>query len=195
MRQFYPEFTWKKSSEKSIYLTFDDGPIPKVTPWVLKELDKVGAKASFFCLGKNLKNDSSLAKEMIKSGHTIGNHTYDHLNGWKSRKDSYLENVKMCDEILDEIDSSSNLFRPPYGRLTNGQATELKNKQIVMWSYISWDFAKKFSPDKSVNWLKGVSPGDIVLFHDSIKSFNNLKKILPQLLAFYTEKGFELKAL
>jgi len=182
-------------SDDTIYLTFDDGPTREVTPWVLNELDKVNGKATFFCLGEKLKKEGSLAKEMIKCGHTLGNHTYHHLNGWKSDDERYLHDIELCDGQLARLEVKTPLFRPPYGRITPRQAQQLHQKQIIMWSYLSWDFSFSFKEQKTLETLLEAGAGDIVLFHDSQKAFLNLKRILPRLLDHYKSQGLRLGVL
>ncbi|MEP1032081.1 polysaccharide deacetylase family protein [Ekhidna sp.] len=191
----YPELIWNIDSEESLYLTFDDGPHPEVTPWVIKELRKVGAKATFFCLGKHIKEYESIARAIIKDGHIIGNHTYSHLNGWKTLNMTYQEDIRTCDNELMKLGIHNQLFRPPFGRIKKGQISALKNRKIVMWSHLSWDFDPKLDVNKSIEQLKAAKPGSIILFHDSIKAFNNLKIILPEILSFFSSKGVKFESI
>lgn len=194
-RWLYPSLIWKKSSNDSIYLTFDDGPNPEVTPWVLEELNKVGAKATFFCLGRNAKNNESLVEEIKKNGHLIANHTFSHLKGWKSNDAEYLKDVKKCDEVLSAFGIENNFFRPPFGRIKRSQVSALKNKRIIMWSHLAWDFDQNLDYQKSLKALKRAKPGSILTFHDNEKAFENLKKILPELLNHFKSKGFRIETL
>ena len=191
----YPSLTWKIDSSDSIYLTFDDGPTPEVTPWVLDELDKVGGKASFFCIGIKIEEHKDIAEQLLQKGHAIGNHTYRHLSGYEVDAVEYLEDIKKCDDQLERINVKNQLFRPPFGRIRKAQLRRLDQKKIIMWNYLSWDFSTSFKPEKSLKALKKAGPGDIVLFHDSEKAFANLKQILPELLAHYNSKGLKLEAL
>ena len=184
----YPELIWKVKSDKSIFLTFDDGPCPEVTPWVMSELRKFNAKATFFCLGKNLVNHEDLANELLKEGHIIGNHTQNHLNGWKSLRREYHDDVRACDNELMKLGIHNQLFRPPYGRIKKSQIDGLKNRSIIMWSHLSWDFDQKLNIHKSIHELKKAKPGSILVFHDSKKAFENLKKILPEVLLHFSSK-------
>lgn len=190
-----PDLVWKLPDTQSIYLTFDDGPNPEVTPWVLNELARVNAKATFFCLGKNLRAQPSLASEIIKSGHTIGNHTDNHLNGWKTLAADYHNDIRACDDELMKLGVSNQLFRPPYGRVRSNQLVGLKNRRIIMWSHLSWDFDARLNVEKSLNALKKASEGSILVFHDSKKAFSNLKKLLPEVLSHFHNKGFKFDAL
>lgn len=191
----YPELTWSLNSKQSIYLTFDDGPNPIVTPWVLNELRKENAKATFFCLGENIANYKSLAKEILAQGHSIGNHTQNHLNGWKSGNLEYQDNISACDDELAKLGVSNQLFRPPYGRLKKNQIDALKNKKIIMWSHLSWDFDKNLNLSTSLKKLKSAGCGSILTFHDSKKAFDNLKILLPEILSHFSSKGIQFEAL
>jgi len=190
----YPECIWKiDTSEKNLYLTFDDGPEPSVTPFVLNELNKYNAAATFFCIGKNVEQNFKTYKEVIDAGHAIGNHTYDHLNGWKTNDKKYLENIFKAKQIID-----SNLFRPPYGRITKFQLAQLNgakyNLRTIMWSVLSGDFDQKLSTDDCfLNVTRNSKPGSIIVFHDSKKSEEKLRVILPKLLKYFSERGFQFK--
>jgi len=192
---FYPSCTWKRNSTDTIYLTFDDGPDEVVTPWVLNELEKVEAKATFFCIGRNLDSSSAILNEMNTKGHRIGNHTFSHCNGWKISADTYAKDAMLCDDRLKANQIDTSLFRPPYGKIRRSQIRKLGEKKIIMWSYLSWDFATRFNPGESIQKLKRAGAGDIVLFHDSPKAFRNLQKILPPLLEHYRSKGLKFGVL
>jgi len=195
IRRHYPSLTWSKTSENSIYLTFDDGPDPEVTPWVLGELNKIGAKATFFCVGKNLNDHPGIGKKLIETGHLLGNHTFNHLKGTKTSLDDYLEDVKRCDEALKHVNGYNRLFRPPYGRMTKKQIRQLDNKEIIMWSHLSWDFDDSVNSEKVIQKFKKAKPGSILVFHDNKKAFRNLKVILPELLKYYTSVGYKFETL
>lgn len=192
-RLWYPELFWRIPSADAIYLTFDDGPHPKVTPWVLETLKEFNAKATFFCLGKNLEANADIAKRIMQEGHQIGNHTFKHSNGWKVLNWDYQEDIRACDAELMKLDIHNQLFRPPYGRIRKSQLSSLKNRRIVMWSHLSWDFDQKLNVEKSIRQLKKAGPGSILVFHDSAKAFNNLKEILPEILSHFQAKGFKFK--
>ena len=192
----FPQYLWsgqKIEGQKTVYLTFDDGPIPEVTPWVLQQLKQYEAKATFFCIGKNVKANLDIFHEIEKNGHRVGNHTFNHFNGWKTDFADYLQNVEDCSRLVN-----SNLFRPPYGRIKRKQAKALQQKgfQIVMWSVLSGDFDENLSKEKCLeNVLKYVKDGDIVVFHDSVKAFRLLKYVLPRVLQELKERGFVFEVL
>ena len=180
-------------NEKTIYLTFDDGPTTEVTPWVLYQLNKYRAKATFFCIGKNIAEHPEIFKEILRNEHAIGNHTNNHLNGWKTPANVYLENSK---EALKKKVHNSTLFRPPYGKLTLSQSKRLREqgKQIIMWDVLSADFDTKISKEKCLqNVLKNTQNGSIVVFHDSNKAAKKLKFVLPKVLDYFEGKGYNFK--
>jgi len=187
----FPSYLWngqKIAHQKTVYLTFDDGPTPKITEWVLQLLKEHEAKATFFCIGKNVVANPSIFREIKKEGHQVGNHTFNHFNGWETDHDIYLQNVEHCREVLD-----SKLFRPPYGRIKRQQAKALQKDgyKIVMWSVLSGDFDESLSKEKCLeNVLMNVKDGDIVVFHDSVKTFRLLKYVLPRVLEELKKKGF-----
>jgi peptidoglycan-N-acetylglucosamine deacetylase len=195
----YPKRVWRKPADKKIiYLTFDDGPIADITPWVLETLQKYNAKATFFVVGENVIKNPQILKETKSAGHQIGNHTYNHLNGWKTANMPYLENVRMGKNTIEDIlGTEIRQFRPPYGRLTPTQATEITHSQeLIMWSVLSKDYDQKLSPQKCLeNTINASQNGSIVLFHDSIKAENNIKQVLPHYLDYFSQKGFTFEAL
>ncbi len=193
LKILFPKRLWKtKTKEKKIYLTFDDGPIPEVTLWVLQQLEKFEAKATFFCIGENVVKNKSIFQKILEAGHAVGNHTHNHLNGWKTDKATYLENVEKCENTFFAI-----LFRPPYGRLTQKQAGILNKKfKIVMWDVLSGDFDKSISKEKCLeNVLKNADNGSIIVFHDSLKAENHLRYVLPKVLQYFKEKEFVFEKL
>ncbi|PAM91969.1 polysaccharide deacetylase family protein [Flavobacterium sp. IR1] len=195
IKRVFSKYCWDiPNKEKKIYLTFDDGPTPEITDWVLAELKKFDAKATFFCIGKNIKDNYSLFKKVITEGHSIGNHTMNHLNGWKSQNSDYIENVKNCAAILaEEKNVKPLLFRPPYGKIKKAQSKVLRNLgyKIIMWDVLSADFDQTITPEKCLeNVIKNVKSGSVIVFHDSIKASQNLKFALPKTLHFLKEKGF-----
>jgi peptidoglycan/xylan/chitin deacetylase (PgdA/CDA1 family) len=201
-RVFYPSLLWKViPPEKTIYLTFDDGPIPEVTPWVLSLLKKFNAKATFFCIGDNINKNPDIFNMIVSEGHSIGNHTFNHLNGWKTSAKNYIENIALAEEILYKdtpVKATQKLFRPPYGRITPGQIKTLqkKNYQIVMWDVISCDYNTNISGEECFNnVVEQAGSGSIVVFHDSLKASENLKMVLPEVLTYYQERGYVFKAL
>ncbi|MEO9485010.1 MAG: polysaccharide deacetylase family protein [Ekhidna sp.] len=187
----YPELVWQLPSRNTLYLTFDDGPNPTVTPWVINELRKVDAKATFFCLGSNIQQHQNLAKALIEEGHAIGNHTQNHLDGWKTLSSEYQDDILKCDEELMNLGVHNQLFRPPYGRIKKSQIKKLRNRKIIMWSHLSWDFDGKSNTQQSIEKLKKAEEGSILVFHDSAKAFENLQVILPEILSFFSAKGFK----
>lgn len=192
----YPNRIWRLSADAkapTIYLTFDDGPIPEVTPWVLDQLQKHQAKATFFCIGDNVRKHPEVFKRLQKEGHRVGNHTYNHLNGKNHDTTIYLENTLACQEYFE-----SDLFRPPYGRLKKAQAQSLSRAgfKIVMWDVLSGDWDAKKS---SVDCLKAIKryskPGSIIVFHDSQKAWPRLQSLLPQVLEYFSSKGYSFRSI
>ncbi|MEI9809793.1 MAG: polysaccharide deacetylase family protein [Bacteroidota bacterium] len=198
LKKIYPSYTWNiKTEEKVIYLSFDDGPHEQATPFVLDELKKYNAKASFFCIGKNVAAHPSLYKRILEEGHTAGNHTYHHLNGWKTPDEQYLKDVAEAAKIID-----SSLFRPPYGRIRSFQAKNItaamKNTsaKIIMWDVLSGDFDQAITKDQCLqNVVLNTKQGSIVVFHDSEKAFPLLEFCLPNTLKFFSKKGFRFEGL
>uniref|UniRef100_UPI0040489768 polysaccharide deacetylase family protein n=1 Tax=Roseivirga sp. TaxID=1964215 RepID=UPI0040489768 len=193
----YPNLVWKKKvNAKIIYLTFDDGPIPVVTPWVLAQLKKYNAKATFFCVGDNIRKYPDVFKQVIDSEHSIGNHTFHHLNGWKTDSTTYLKDFLSCEEEIQKNGIKSGLFRPPYGRITPKQIKQLSTRQIIMWDVLSGDFSGKTKPEKVLAAsIKHTLNGSIVVFHDSQKAMGNLYYALPRYLAHFNQLGYEFHAL
>ncbi|HSQ44026.1 MAG TPA: polysaccharide deacetylase family protein [Ginsengibacter sp.] len=196
IKKLYPECLWSvKTNENVVYLTFDDGPTPQVTPFVLDLLKKYNAKATFFCIGKNVKEYFEIYKQVISDGHKPGNHTFSHLNGWKTDDKKYLEDIEKSANIID-----SELFRPPYGRITKFQLKALQGEKFklktVMWDVLSGDFDLKISPENCyLNVANNSNPGSIIVFHDSAKAFPRLEYALPKALDFFSAKGFLCKTL
>ena len=193
MRALYPSFTWQMpENDRNIYLSFDDGPHPEVTSFVLDQLNDYNAKASFFCIGDNIIKYPQVYERIVNEGHTVGNHTQNHLNGWKSTTIKYLENVEAAATYID-----SDLFRPPYGKIKRFQAKQLqenKGLKIIMWSVLSGDFDQQILPEKCLqNVLLNTRSGSIVVFHDSEKAWKRLAYALPKVLEYYTEKGYSFK--
>jgi peptidoglycan-N-acetylglucosamine deacetylase len=182
-------------NEKTIYLTFDDGPHPDITPFVLNELKKYNAKGSFFCLGNNVALYPQTYQQIIDEGHAVGNHTHNHPNGWEVSTEEYVQDISKAAEYIQ-----SNLFRPPYGRIKKEQAKKVKkamnNEQtkIIMWDVLSADFDTEFSPQQCLNnVLKNSGNGSIVVFHDSEKAFRNLEYSFPRALKQFADEGYEFK--
>jgi peptidoglycan/xylan/chitin deacetylase (PgdA/CDA1 family) len=207
MRRFFSKYIWRFSMDtKEIYLTFDDGPTSEITEFVLDELKKYNAKATFFCIGKNIRKHSNIFEKILTEGHTIGNHTQQHLNGWKTKTGHYLENVLECEHtILTSLEKTREprsknqelkLFRPPYGKIKYSQAKELLRKgyKIIMWDVLSADFDRSISNEKCLqNVLKNAKNGSIIVFHDSTKASQKVRFVLPKVLKEFSDKGFVFK--
>ena len=188
LKKYYSKLLWEiPNQEKKIYLSFDDGPTPEVTNWVLEVLQQFNVKATFFCIGENVEKHPVIYQNILDEGHAVGNHTFNHLNGWKTNTKAYVENIKVCEKTVN-----SKLFRPPYGKIKKQQLKQLfLTHKIVMWDVLSGDFDQKISPQKCYeNVINNVKPGSIIVFHDSFKAAKNLKYALPKAIAFLIEKGF-----
>ena len=193
IRSLYPsEVLWDIDSQSSVYLTFDDGPHPVVTPWVLRQLEKYGARATFFCLGKNVEQYPETYQMILDAGHSVGNHTYSHQKGFRMSTLRYIEDVAFAANFIH-----SELFRPPYGQISRTQIKRLsQHYRIVMWTVMSRDYSQYVNGETCfLNATKGVEPGAIIGFHDSLKSFDNLKYALPKVLQFYKERNINLRAI
>lgn len=198
-----PELVWeiprresvsddRVSESGDVFLTFDDGPIPGVTEWILDELAKWDAKATFFCLGRNAESHPELVRRILTEGHRVGNHTYSHMKGWGTDVERYVEDVDRAAESIN-----GTLFRPPYGHITPVQARALGGRyRILMWNIISRDYNRRISPRTCLdNVIRHVRPGDIVVFHDSKKAFRNMSYALPLTLEHLHAKGMKSKAI
>ncbi len=193
VKTIFPNFTWSVPSErKTLYLTFDDGPIPDVTPWVLEQLRAYHAEATFFCVGNNVEKNPAILKQILQEGHTVGNHTMQHLNGWTSDSLAYFHDVRHCARL-----TKTALFRPPYGRVTPRQAQFLqRHYEIVMWDVLSGDFDASISGEQCLkNVLNNAENGSIIVFHDSLKSEAKMKYALPRVLDYYAERGYSFESL
>jgi peptidoglycan/xylan/chitin deacetylase (PgdA/CDA1 family) len=201
-----PSCTWRKEGQgKVIYLTFDDGPHPEITAWVMAELKKHQIKATFFCVGDNLKKFPEVAKNLLTEGHQIGNHTMHHIKGWKHNNGVYLNDIESCENEICEIHGQLDieraqplLFRPPYGQIKPSQIKLLRTKgyEIIQWSDLSCDYDKHLNCEKSLSALvKNAKPGSIVVFHDSKKAEHQLKQILPRYLEALLKEGFTFQTL
>ncbi len=192
IKKIFSNYVWGlPNHEKKIYLTFDDGPTPKITEWTLLQLKKHHAKATFFCIGKNIENHPEIFQKVVADGHAIGNHTFNHLNGWKTKTDDYLKNIELCETSLKPL--NPKIFRPPYGKINFFQALKLKKQgyKIIMWDVLSADFDREISPEKCLkNVISNVESGSIIVFHDSQKAFKNLEYALPKTLNFLQENGY-----
>jgi peptidoglycan/xylan/chitin deacetylase (PgdA/CDA1 family) len=200
LTSIYKDCLWKVDTEaKNLYLTFDDGPIPEITPFVLDELKKWNAKATFFCIGKNIATNPEIFQRIIDEGHSVGNHTYDHLNGWNTADEDYFANIQKCAAILNSKSEIRNpkLFRPPYGKLKPSQYSALKSRySLVMWDVLSFDFDLKISAEKVLdNVLKNATTGNIIVMHDSLKAKTKVEFALPKILQHFSDKGFKFEKL
>lgn len=201
------------NSENKIYLTFDDGPTPEVTEWVLNLLKQHNIKATFFCIGKNICENPAIFEKVITENHAIGNHTFNHVNGWQTSTEEYLKNIYLCEEVLqypevlDHNDCSlksvicnleTKIFRPPYGKITPSQSRKLRKLgyKIIMWDILTADFDTSISPEKCFkNATEKSKNGSIIVFHDSKKAFKNIKYALPKAIEYYKSKGFLFETL
>jgi peptidoglycan/xylan/chitin deacetylase (PgdA/CDA1 family) len=193
LKKLFPQMVWEiPAPEKDIYLTFDDGPTPVVTPGVLALLSDYQVKATFFCLGSKIEGNPELFEAIKTAGHTIGNHGYRHINGFTTSSGKYLDNVRKGEEL-----SGSKLFRPPYGRITPRQMNLLrKDYRLVMWSILSMDFDRNLSVEECFNnVVRNVQQGAIILLHDSEKAQKNVLQMLPELLQWMERNGYKAKAL
>lgn len=182
-------------ARKAVYLTFDDGPHPEATPFVLDQLQRYNAKATFFCIGKNVVEHPDIYQRILEEGHTTGNHTHNHLNGWKTGTDKYLENIFEARKYID-----SPLFRPPYGRITPFQIKQVKQRipgaKIIMWDVLSADFDTEITGETCVqNVVFKLQPGSIIVFHDSTKAWDRLSYALPRVLEFCKKQELETLAI
>jgi len=185
---FFPSLVWRKeNSENNIWLTFDDGPTPDVTPYILHVLKHEKIKATFFLVGEQIEKFPHLVNDILSDGHLIANHSYSHKNGWLTSKDNYLKDIERCQQLIPH----NKLFRPPYGKITTAQISLLKEKyKIILWDVLSWDFSKKISPERvKKNVLKNTKNGSIIVFHNNQKSFRNLR-FLMETIQELKKKGF-----
>jgi peptidoglycan/xylan/chitin deacetylase (PgdA/CDA1 family) len=196
LKWYYPQLTWNKTRDhKVIYLTFDDGPIPDVTDFTLKTLQRYNAKATFFCIGDNITKHPQIFESIKNAGHSIGNHTFNHLKGWDTSDDVYLQNFQKCQML-----TGTNLFRPPYGRIKKSQITQIKSQypamEIVMWDTLSGDFDTGLSPQNCLhNVIKHTRNGSIIVFHDSLKAAERLYYALPRMLEHFSNLGYRFERL
>ena len=199
LRILYPSLLWKvNTSDQDIYITFDDGPVPRLTPYVLDVLSDYGAKATFFCVGDNIRKHPDEFGEIIQQGHAVGNHTFNHLKAWKTDHKDYLENIRKCDEIIERAGVKQvKLFRPPYGQLTPGLIGKLKKSHLIlMWDVLTYDFSKDQPAEIGLKRsISSTSPGSIIVFHDNFKAESNLRYMLPDFLEHFASLGYNFKNL
>jgi len=195
----YPSLVWRiPSSRKELFLTFDDGPVRGPTEFVLETLGRLNAKATFFCIGENIRKHPDVFKKIIDGGHTVGNHTFNHLNGWRTDTNRYVDNMQQCTmEIQAQLPTHRNglspaLFRPPYGRITRSQISALKDCKIIMWDVLSVDYNNHLAAGKCLrNTIQATRNGSVVVFHDSVKAEKNLTYALPRYIEHFSSLGFE----
>ncbi len=193
LKKIYPKALWHLEREnKTIYLTFDDGPVPGITEWILDELKKFNAKATFFCVGANILKHNTVFLRVLEEGHHVGNHSMFHSRGFSTRLENYMDETNTCQKLI-----GNNLFRPPYGQLKRGQYRSLiqQGYKVVMWDVISYDY-EKISPERCLNIvLSNTRSGSIVVFHDNLKAEQNLKYSLPKTLEHFDKLGYTFKAI
>lgn len=204
----YPALVWRMPGQsKELYLTFDDGPVPGPTEFVLHTLSRYDARATFFCIGDNVRKYPHVFQKVVEEGHAIGNHTFNHLNGWGTENQKYVENTALCENAIENglRDTSADvsimrkgrpLFRPPYGRITRKQIKLLSNYKIIMWDVLSIDYSKHLSPESCLrNTIHACRPGSIIVFHDSYKAEKNMSYALPRMLEHFSERGYAFKSI
>lgn len=207
---FFPALTWRVNTiEKELFLTFDDGPIPGPTEFVLETLKKFDAKATFFCIGDNIKKYPEIARRIITDNHQIANHTFNHLKGWGTSTEKYVSNVALCQKEIDNLLPGSDeqvvedgglkksLFRPPYGRIRSKQINALTRQyRIVMWDVLTSDYSQSLSPGDCLRGtISAARPGSIIVFHDSLKAQSNMTYALPRCIEHFSNLGYQFKAL
>ena len=204
VKKMFPNYVWDiATNDKIIYLTFDDGPTPEITNWVLNTLKNYNAKATFFCIGNNIEKYPKIFQHILEEGHTIGNHTQNHIKGWKTKAHDYLDNIAKAERVINsqiqksEI-KSQNLFRPPYGQITPKKGKQLLalGYRIIMWDVLSFDWDKNVSEETCFNnVVSKAKKGSIIVFHDSIKASRNMQFALPKVLEFFSKKGYVFNSL
>ncbi|MFK7832779.1 MAG: polysaccharide deacetylase family protein [Winogradskyella sp.] len=211
VKTLFPNFIWNiATKDKVLYLTFDDGPTPEITDWVLSTLKDFNAKATFFCIGNNIEKHPEIFENILTEEHSIGNHTYNHLKGWKHKTKHYIEDVLKTQSLINSKtqnhqhwnlefkDCDLGLFRPPYGKFKTKQSKQLQNLgyKIVLWDVLSYDWDNSVTEATCLkNVTSAAKEGSIIVFHDSLKASRNLKYVLPKVLEYYSEKGFAFKNL
>ncbi|OYU82264.1 MAG: polysaccharide deacetylase family protein [Flavobacterium sp. BFFFF1] len=197
VKRLFSSFVWDLPNKTStVYLTFDDGPTPEVTPWVLEILKTEQVKATFFCIGDNIRKYPEIFKKVVVDGHSIGNHTFNHLNGWKTDQQKYIENFSQCQQEIENQGVFSDLFRPPYGKMTTAQTNKVirAGSKIIMWDVLSADFDQNIAPEQCTkNATAKTTAGSIIIFHDSVKAFKNLQVALPETIRILKEKGYRFE--
>ncbi|MFV5686808.1 polysaccharide deacetylase family protein [Flavobacterium sp. GB2R13] len=196
IKKLFSNYVWDlPNTGNKVYLSFDDGPIPEITEWVLEELKIHKAKATFFCIGDNIEKHPEIFKKVINEGHAIGNHTFNHLNGWKTTTEGYIENFMRCEKSIQKfaINLKPKLFRPPYGKIKISQSKQIRKLgyKIIMWDVLSGDFDQNLPKEECLeNVLSNIESGSIIVFHDSVKAFKNLEYVLPKTLTYLEKNNF-----
>jgi len=191
LKRMFPQQVWSiDTRDKKLYLTFDDGPTPEITDWVLETLDQFHARATFFLIGKNVEQNPAMVERILARGHSIGNHTHNHMNGWESSNSAYLRNTLKTEKLLE-----TNLFRPPYGRIKRSQTKAMSHRfRIIMWDVLSGDFDLQAKKEKVVrNVTEHAEPGSIIVFHDSVKAKPRLQYALPRVLEYFSQQGYSFE--
>ena len=190
IHRLFPDLVWKIEDERGVYITFDDGPTPGITEWILATLRRYNAKATFFVLGKNVEQYPDLYRKILAEGHSVGNHTYSHQKGWGMSLERYIEDVDLAAGLVQ-----TELFRPPYARVTPSQMRAVgQHYKIIMWNVLSRDYSPTVSPTECAKGvLKHIAPGAIIAFHDSDKTFRNMSYALPRVLERIKEWGLKCK--
>ncbi|MDC0579224.1 polysaccharide deacetylase family protein [Bacteroidia bacterium] len=191
---FFPQLTWRREvTSKQVFLTFDDGPHPDITPWVMDALAQVGAKATFFIVGENAQRHFELIAQLTDAGHHVANHTFKHLKGWRTSTKKYVADIADCEDYI----KSNTLFRPPYGQIKYSQIRSIQSKyEIIMWDILSRDYLPNLNVRRALRRIKKATrPGSIVVFHDSVKAEKNVKSLLPAYLLFLKEEGYTMSVL
>ncbi len=214
IKGIFPKYVWNMpNDQKAIYLTFDDGPTPEITHWTLNLLKSYNAKATFFCIGDNIEKHPQIFKDIIKDGHAIGNHTFQHLNGWTTNTNVYVKDVLKTDKVINsecsvqsekidinpsQVTQISKLFRPPYGKIKQSQGRQLLHLgyQIIMWDILAFDWKDSLSEEECAkNVVNYAGSGSIVVFHDSLKASPRMKYALVKTLEHFSEQGYEFKSI
>ncbi|RSK29623.1 polysaccharide deacetylase family protein [Hymenobacter metallilatus] len=200
VQRLFPECLWTMppATPPTLYLTFDDGPIPEETPFVLEQLARFGAQATFFCVGDNVRKHPAVARQVLAAGHRLANHTYHHLSGWSRSEAEYLADVARCQHLLQQLQPEARpLLRPPYGRITRALARQLNTThQIIMWDVLTCDYDPDFAPEQCLaTAVRLTRPGSIIVFHDSLKASRNLRYVLPRYLAHFAGLGYRFAKL
>ncbi len=196
LKLIYPQLIWNiQTNEKVLYLTFDDGPISEVTEFVLDSLKEYNAKATFFCIGDNIRKHPEVFARVRSDGHRVANHTFNHLNGWKTKNENYFQNTEDCEMFLNQ---KEKFFRPPYGKIKFSQIRELMRKEyrIIMWDVLSRDFEQNMNTSNCLKkCIKHSKKGSIILFHDSVKAYRVVKEVLPNYLSHFSNLGYKFLSL